>query len=365
MTFQVSVVVPVHNGAPFAAQCVAFLKAQTLRDVEFLIVDDASTDGTLEELRREIAGDGRFQILSQEKKAGPLSARMRGVYKASAPVVMFMDFDDEIVPDACRIVANTMSRGGIDVFCYAMDAVGSNGCDERALGKCRSYLARRSPRQGSVRSAKDCFDLFFSNSGITASACDKAVKTEVLRRVYDMIGDGTGLLCAQDFLQTTLLFLNVESIFVDQSQVLYRYHLGSGMSGHAAGNVTWGQFTRRTTAIDSYMRLCRVLSAREDMDSALRERIEGRFLRSIRGTSLPEVWKLPDDLIPAGMGLISSKWGNLALPLPEPCPSDASWLRKGLGRVSGKLKKFCRRVARSLKALFGSPESNGLNGGRK
>ena len=65
---QVSVVVPVRNSAPYAARCVACLKAQTLREVEFFIVDDASTDSTVVDLEREIAGDARFQRM---RRPGP------------------------------------------------------------------------------------------------------------------------------------------------------------------------------------------------------------------------------------------------------------------------------------------------------
>ena len=180
------------------------------------------------------------------------------------------------------------------------------------------------------------------------------MKTEVLKRVYNMIGDGAGLLCAQDFLQTTLLFLGVETVCVDQGQILYHYNFGNGMSGHAPGNVSWEQFLRRTTAIDAYRRLCRVLATMDNLDSVQRKRIEDKFLRSISGTALPEVWKLPADLIPAGMGVIARKWGTWALPTRDPGqPGDAGQPGGWIHRLSGKLKKLPRRLARFLKSAFG------------
>ena len=339
----VSVIVPVKNGASYVKRCVTCLKAQTLKHVEFLIIDDASTDGTPEQLLREIAGDDRFKVIRQAAQAGPLSARMRGVSEASAPVVMFMDFDDTLVPDACRTVAETMERENINVFCYAMEVVGTERCDVHALEKCRSYLSRRSSQQGRVQGAEDCFTLFFSNTGITASTCDKAVRTDVLRSVYSKIGDGAGLLCAQDYLQTTLLFLNVTSVYIDQTQVLYHYFLGSGMTGQTSGNVTWEQFMRRMTAIDTYRRLCLVLSAEGGIESTRRERVKAKFLRSIRNTALPEVWKLPPDLVNDGLEVISREWGDDAREFAERARPKR---RPGiLATLTRKIAGFIRRRA--------------------
>lgn len=313
MTPYVSVVVPVRNGAPFAGRCIASLRAQTLRDVEFLIVDDASTDGTPELLLREIAGDDRFKVLRQTSPAGPLSARMRGVAAATSPVVMFMDFDDELLPDACQIVAATMSREKTDVFCYGMEAVGSESADGMALRKCQAYLARRSPRQGRTSKRASCVELLMLDKGVSASASDKAVRTEVLRRVYALIGNGDGLLCAQDYLQTTVLSLVAESVYVDQNQILYRYHYGDGMFGRSGG-MSWELLERRLTARDTYRKLCEIIPHVGGIGNAVREKIEFKFLRSVRNSSLKAIWSLPEDRLADGLDAVFAKWGALALP---------------------------------------------------
>ena len=336
MAAEVAVVVPVRNGAPYAARCVACLKAQTLLDVEFVIVDDGSTDLTAEALEREIAGDARFKLLCQDTKRGPLSARMRGVDEASAPLIMFMDFDDELVPDACRTVAEEIDRTGAQVFCYGMDVVGEDGCDARALEKCRAYLARRSPFQGMNECAGKCANIFIDNIGIPASACDKAVRADLLKRVYAMIGNGDGLLCAQDSLQTTILFLMAESVFVDQSKLLYVYHYGAGMMGHRVGDVTWEQFMRRMTAIDTYNALCRILDGMPGLDASLRETVRSKFLNNVRSSALPQVWKLPPGLVQEGLEVITRKWGPEGRAFAE---------RKRPKRMLGFIARARRKVA--------------------
>ena len=71
----VSVVIPVFNGAPFVAKAVASVRAQTVRDVEVLVVDDGSTDGTQAVLAdlQQTAGITWFQ----QDHGGPARSRNR------------------------------------------------------------------------------------------------------------------------------------------------------------------------------------------------------------------------------------------------------------------------------------------------
>ncbi len=93
----VSVVIPVFNGAPFVAQAVASVLAQTVRDVEVLVVDDGSTDGTqaiLADLQRT-AGITWFQ----QDHGGPARSRNRGLAEARGEFVALLDCDDIWLPD--------------------------------------------------------------------------------------------------------------------------------------------------------------------------------------------------------------------------------------------------------------------------
>jgi len=93
----VSVVIPVFNGAPFVAKAVASVRAQTVKDVEIIVVDDGSTDGTqgiLEELART-QGIRWFQ----QDHGGPARSRNRGLAAAKGEHVALLDCDDVWLPD--------------------------------------------------------------------------------------------------------------------------------------------------------------------------------------------------------------------------------------------------------------------------
>jgi glycosyltransferase involved in cell wall biosynthesis len=85
----ISVVVPVYNGEKTIAQTVECLLRQSLKPDEIIIVDDGSTDGTRDALRKF---DQRIMVLAQAN-SGPASARNRGVKAAKCSFVAFTDSD--------------------------------------------------------------------------------------------------------------------------------------------------------------------------------------------------------------------------------------------------------------------------------
>lgn len=92
-----SVIVPVYNAAAFLADTIESVRRQTVRDWELILVDDGSTDNSLECLQR--MAEPRIQIRHQTNQ-GPSAARNHGLRVASAPCVFFLDSDDCLAADA-------------------------------------------------------------------------------------------------------------------------------------------------------------------------------------------------------------------------------------------------------------------------
>lgn len=92
----VSVVIPVFNGAPFVAKAVASVRAQGHGAVEILVVDDGSTDGTQEVLKRlEQNDDIRW---FQRSHGGPARSRNYGIAAAQGQFIALLDCDDVWLP---------------------------------------------------------------------------------------------------------------------------------------------------------------------------------------------------------------------------------------------------------------------------
>ncbi len=90
----VSVVMAAHNASSTIESAVECLLAQTWRRIEVIIVDDASTDDTLERVRRLAANDHRLRYLECDCNSGAYAARNRGMAQAQGEFVTVHDSDD-------------------------------------------------------------------------------------------------------------------------------------------------------------------------------------------------------------------------------------------------------------------------------
>jgi glycosyltransferase involved in cell wall biosynthesis len=96
MTPVFSVIIPVFNAGKYLERTIASVLGQTLRDFELILVDDGSTDGSLDQART--IKDARLSILSQANTGAP-TALNRGIAAARAEYIAFLDSDDLWAPD--------------------------------------------------------------------------------------------------------------------------------------------------------------------------------------------------------------------------------------------------------------------------
>ena len=92
----VSVIIPTYNRATWVKEAAASVLAQTIRDYELIVVDDGSTDATLEAL---ISLEGRLTVLRRESRRGVSAARNLGAAAARGDWLAFLDSDDLWLPD--------------------------------------------------------------------------------------------------------------------------------------------------------------------------------------------------------------------------------------------------------------------------
>ena len=115
---RVSVIVPVYGCEAFLPDCIASLRAQTLRDLELIFVCDASPDGSLELLRQAEREDARIRVIAFEENRGVSAARNAGIEAARGEFIGFCDGDDWVEPQMFeRLYALAQEKQADAVFC--------------------------------------------------------------------------------------------------------------------------------------------------------------------------------------------------------------------------------------------------------
>jgi glycosyltransferase involved in cell wall biosynthesis len=108
-----TVVVPVHNVARYLDICLESLAAQTYRDLEVVLVDDGSTDGSGDIADAWPARDQRFRVVHQANR-GLGAARNAGAALATGDHLAFVDADDVLPAYAFEVLVNALERTGSD-----------------------------------------------------------------------------------------------------------------------------------------------------------------------------------------------------------------------------------------------------------
>ena len=110
-----TVIVPVYNSAATLERAVGSVLGQTLRDIEVLIVDDGSTDRSLETARALATTDERIEVLALPRNAGKARAMNRAAAVARGRWIAVLDADDRYLPARLETLVAAGERHGADI----------------------------------------------------------------------------------------------------------------------------------------------------------------------------------------------------------------------------------------------------------
>lgn len=119
MEYKVSVIIPVYKVEKFIERCTRSLMEQTLADVEYIFVDDASPDGSIDVLRKVLVDyperSGHVKILTHVENKGLPAARNTGLSVAQGEYIFHCDSDDFVEKDLLSTLYETACRKEADI----------------------------------------------------------------------------------------------------------------------------------------------------------------------------------------------------------------------------------------------------------
>ena len=111
----ISVVTPVFNGEYFLRNAYLCLRAQTMTDWEWVVVNDGSTDKTADIMRELAASDKRIKYFEQKNSGAAKLPRDRAVVESSGNLILPLDADDKISPDYLETILARMHETGAEI----------------------------------------------------------------------------------------------------------------------------------------------------------------------------------------------------------------------------------------------------------
>jgi glycosyltransferase involved in cell wall biosynthesis len=125
---KVSVIIPVYNVKPYLERCVQSVLNQTYKDIEMILVDDGSIDGSGLLCDELAAKHGQIRVIHQENQ-GLSAARNTGILHATGEYVFFLDSDDEwLLTDGLQQIVNR-AEADTDLIIFKCVHIYSNGAE--------------------------------------------------------------------------------------------------------------------------------------------------------------------------------------------------------------------------------------------
>lgn len=113
---QVSIIIACYNAAGFIGETLTSVLAQSLRDIEVIVADDASTDSSPELVRRFAEADDRVLFLEADRNGGPAAARNRAFARARGKWIAVVDSDDLLHPQRLEQLVGIARKRNADII---------------------------------------------------------------------------------------------------------------------------------------------------------------------------------------------------------------------------------------------------------
>ena len=245
----VSFVITTYNRAEYLRESVASIRAQNIKDVEIIVVDDASTGGALEALTGDPAFSG-VVFLRHTENRGPGEGRNTGISAANGKYIAFLDDDDLLDPRFLETALDVMARDpSIALFCcdaILIDSAGSVLYGGRTFHEINAAIKRYPIRSG-FRSPEEIF--MFSTIGIGFV---------VGRQVFDRVSYPVARRMEDYEFQLRVAASGLKVYYHHEPLARYRMHEGNASGPRRRVNMCQRNVEFLQEALDRYPRLRRL-----------------------------------------------------------------------------------------------------------
>ena len=200
----ISIIMPVFNGEKYIKKAIFSVLNQSLEDFELIIVNDGSTDGTLDIINE--FDDDRIKVITQENK-GPGAARNKALTLAKGDYLMFLDSDDWFCPDALKTAFSEADSNSTDISIFQIIKYNDGEYGENDWFNLNNFDESFENR---VFNPHECKDFLFD---ISVSPCQKIFRREFVSSINAQFPEWIYFEDMPFFFYTFLCLWNIFIIF--------------------------------------------------------------------------------------------------------------------------------------------------------
>lgn len=115
---KVSILIPVYNTEKYLVKCLESAINQTLKEIEIIIINDASTDSSLQIIKSYVKNDSRIKLINFNENKGNGYGRNEGIRSATGEFILFLDSDDWLEENTAELTYNKASSQHLSVVLF-------------------------------------------------------------------------------------------------------------------------------------------------------------------------------------------------------------------------------------------------------
>lgn len=222
--YGVTVIIPVYNTEKYLKECIDSVLNQTYKHYEVIIVNDGSTDSSVEIVKSYIKGHSNLRLLEQENK-GQGSARNMAIKQAKGKYLYFMDSDDYILPDTIEKAYNKCEENQLDLVLFDGQAFYDSDFAENII---LNYRYTRSGVYDEIYSGEVLLEKLIKNNDYFVSPCLYMLNKEIIYKHNLYFPEG---IIHEDELFTFRLFKYANRVMhINKILFMRRYRKNSTMT---------------------------------------------------------------------------------------------------------------------------------------
>ena len=209
----ISIITPVYNAEQYLDECIGSVLNQTYTNIELILINDGSTDGSPGICRKWADQDERVKLIDK-KNEGAAIARNIGINNAKGSLIGFVDNDDIIEPDMYEIMYRDMKKADADIVMCNSRSYKDGKRGKNSLERYSSFEIER----------RALVERFLSYEKIFASSVwSKLYKKEIIGEVRFL----ENIMLGDDYFFNGIIYPKIRKMYYEE-RMLYNYRIREG-----------------------------------------------------------------------------------------------------------------------------------------